>query len=321
MTPAPAIAAEVAVDVASHEPASAPCLGDLSHSALATPAPVASAGVDFAVADVGAAAQVHAGGPCSNDDPDPRRPAPSTDAAAGVAPIKEDEVSLALARMLLVAGDAPPVPTTNVDGNPLTPTTSLAASPPAEATTTEVPPRAATTTTTTLASVPVAPPSLEPRFGQVYSRRQRQSQIAEEASMPVDATPPARPNTPNSGQRKQFLAKITKKTVKILPTPSTSRPHSRISTPCAPPRHSRRIAGMEPATPGGGGATSRTKKKVMRALDIIGEMAGIDQQSLEEYSRLFSGSARLPDSQALALSALFGWAAPDEEELARVTGC
>jgi len=45
----------------------------------------------------------------------------------------------------------------------------------------------------------------------------------------------------------------------------------------------------------------------MHALDIIGEMAGIDQQSLEEYSRLFSCSARLPDSQALVLSALFGW--------------
>ena len=134
MTPAPAIAAEVAVDIVSCESASAPYLGDLSHSAPATSVPVASAGVDFAVADVGAAAQVHAGGPCSNDDPDPRRPAPSTDAAAGVVPIKEDEVSLALARMLLVAGDAPPVPTTNVDGNPLTSTTSLAASPPAEAT-------------------------------------------------------------------------------------------------------------------------------------------------------------------------------------------
>jgi len=34
--------------------------------------------------------------------------------------------------MLLVAGDAPPVPTTNVDGNLLIPTTSLAASPPAK---------------------------------------------------------------------------------------------------------------------------------------------------------------------------------------------
>ena len=58
----------------------------------------------------------------------------------------------------------------------------------------------------------------------------------------------------------------------------------------------------------------------MRALNLIGETAGIDQQSLEEYSKLFTGSARLPDSQALALSALFGWAAPDDEELARITG-
>ena len=77
---------------------------------------------------------------------------------------------------------------------------------------------------------------------------------------------------------------------------------------------------MEPDTPGGG-APSRTKKKVMRALGIIGETAGFDQHSLEEYSKLFTSSARLPDSQALALSALFGWAAPDEEELSRITGC
>ena len=66
--------------------------------------------------------------------------------------------------------------------------------------------------------------------------------------------------------------------------------------------------------PPSGGDSLRTKKKVMRALGIIGETAGIDQQSLEEYSKLFTGSARLPDSQALALSALFGWAAPEEEE-------
>ena len=59
----------------------------------------------------------------------------------------------------------------------------------------------------------------------------------------------------------------------------------------------------------------------MRALNIIGETAGIDQQSLEEYSKLFTGSARLPNSQALALSALFGWAAPDEEELKALMGC
>ena len=53
----------------------------------------------------------------------------------------------------------------------------------------------------------------------------------------------------------------------------------------------------------------------MRALDLIGESGGIDQQSLEEYSKLFTGTAMLPDTQAKALSALFGWATPDDEEL------
>ena len=54
---------------------------------------------------------------------------------------------------------------------------------------------------------------------------------------------------------------------------------------------------------------------MMRALDLIGETEGIDQQSLEEYSRLFSSSCKLPDTYVMALAALFGWAAPDEEEL------
>jgi len=116
------------------------------------------------------------------------------------------------------------------------------------------------------------------------------------------------------------MATVTKKTVRLLPTPRVNRLRSRARAPDAPPHRSRRIAGMEPAAPGSE-AKSRTKKKVMRALNIIGETTGIDQQSLEEYSKLFTGSARLPNSQALALSALFGWAAPDEEELRALTGC
>ena len=32
----------------------------------------------------------------------------------------------------------------------------------------------------------------------------------------------------------------------------------------------------------------------MRALDLIGETAGIDQQSLERYCKLFTGSGKLP---------------------------
>jgi len=58
----------------------------------------------------------------------------------------------------------------------------------------------------------------------------------------------------------------------------------------------------------------------MRVLDIIGETEGIDQQSLEKYSKLFTATSSLTYTHVHAMSALFGWAAPDEEELALLTG-
>ena len=106
---------------------------------------------------------------------------------------------------------------------------------------------------------------------------------------------------------------MTKKTTKILPTPRANRLRSRACVQRAPPRRSRRIAGMQPDS-NGGGAPSRTMKTVMRALDLIGDSAGIDQQSLEEYCKLFTGSASLLDIHVQALAALFGWVAPVDEE-------
>ena len=272
------------------------------------------------------------------------------DAAPG--PCGEEEISRALARMLLVAGEVPLVHAISNGGAPSTTATSVAptsplaeapttaaplaeaptttappldaepaaaCSPPARTTTTELSPRAATTNATTVVTAPAAPTPLVPCFKLVYSRRQRQPHPEPETPLQGDAISPARPGSPNSCQRKRFLAKISKKTARILPTPMASRLRSRACAPCAP-RRSRRIAGMEPDVPSGG-TSQRARKKVMRALDLIGETAGIDQQSLERYCKLFTGSAKLPNSQALALSALFGWAAPDEEELRRVTGC
>ena len=69
------------------------------------------------------------------------------------------------------------------------------------------------------------------------------------------------------------MEKLTKKTTKILPTPRANRLRSWVCAPVAPPRRSRRIAGYEPETPGG--ASLRAKKKVMRALDLIGESGGM----------------------------------------------
>ena len=52
-----------------------------------------------------------------------------------------------------------------------------------------------------------------------------------------------------------------------------------------------------------------------RALDILGENEGISQQALEEYARMFSGASSLVNSHAQALSALFSWTVPDEDDL------
>lgn len=61
-------------------------------------------------------------------------------------------------------------------------------------------------------------------------------------------------------------------------------------------------------------SSARNKKRVMRALDILGENEGISQQALEEYSKMFTQSSSLVNSHAQALAALFGWAIPEEED-------
>uniref|UniRef100_K4AI77 Uncharacterized protein n=1 Tax=Setaria italica TaxID=4555 RepID=K4AI77_SETIT len=121
------------------------------------------------------------------------------------------------------------------------------------------------------------------------------------------------PLIPN--ENTSFMARLTKNTTRILPTPCTNRIRTRARTPAAPPRRSHRIAGVE-LEPVGNTASSRNKKKVMRALDIIGETEGIDQHALDEYGKLFTRSSSITASHVQAPAALFGWATPVEEELA-----
>jgi hypothetical protein len=52
----------------------------------------------------------------------------------------------------------------------------------------------------------------------------------------------------------------------------------------------------------------------MSVLNIIGPTEGIDQKSLEEYSRLFSSSSSLAEMHVKAMAALFGWATPEDLE-------
>jgi hypothetical protein len=161
------------------------------------------------------------------------------------------------------------------------------------------------------------PASMVQSFARTYTRRRKKLQIVvpvQGARTPGSGSTPMRTGTPSPNQRTCFLAKLTKKTPRILPTPRATRLRSHVCTPAAPPRCSRRIAGAAPEITGGG-APSRSKKKVMRALDIIGETEEISQQALEEYSRLFSQSACLSEVHVQAMVALFGWATPDEQDL------
>jgi hypothetical protein len=54
----------------------------------------------------------------------------------------------------------------------------------------------------------------------------------------------------------------------------------------------------------------RRTRKVVRALDIIDENEGIDQQARDEYAKLFGH--KLSDSHLQALTALFNWSLPDD---------
>jgi len=172
----------------------------------------------------------------------------------------------------------------------------------------------------------VCPSSLVPSFPKVYSRRHRPTQVedslgdgavpaaqvAQANTSPQRQTPSSSNRSSPSNKRERFMAKLTKKTAKILPTPRACRGRTRARTPSAPPRRSRRIAGADPelqATV----APTRARKKVMRALNIIGENEGIDEETLKEYGELFTRSSTLVPSHVQAMAALFGWATPDED--------
>lgn len=84
-------------------------------------------------------------------------------------------------------------------------------------------------------------------------------------------------STSPSEWRARFVAKISKVTSRILSTLRACRLKMRVC-PAAPPRSSRRIAGFDRETPGGG-APSRSKKKVMRVLNITGPTEGLTRRA------------------------------------------
>jgi hypothetical protein len=105
--------------------------------------------------------------------------------------------------------------------------------------------------------------------------------------------------------REDFINKITAHTAAILPI-KIQHQKAKSLQQGQTPRRNRCIAGA--AAEFKTGDLERSKKKVTRSLQIIGEQEGIDQQAQEEYAKLFQGP--LSDSHVQTLAALFKWSIP-----------
>jgi hypothetical protein len=73
----------------------------------------------------------------------------------------------------------------------------------------------------------------------------------------------------------------------LLPVPVIHKRRRKSQLVDETPRHSRQLAGAAVEFHLGD-LEIRAKKKVMRALDIIGENEGINQPALDEYAKLFN---------------------------------
>jgi hypothetical protein len=105
-----------------------------------------------------------------------------------------------------------------------------------------------------------------------------------------------------------FISKLSRQTAGLLPVPAINKRRTKTLPPGEIPRRSRRLAGAGPEL-WMTDMVGRSKKKVMRSLEIIIEQEGVNQQAEEEYSKVFKNS--LSDIQLIGLAALFNWSIPE----------
>lgn len=122
-------------------------------------------------------------------------------------------------------------------------------------------------------------------------------------------TPPAADMTPRTSARNAFIAKLARHTAGHLPVPTINKRCTKAMPLGQTPRRSRRLAGAQVEFKPDD-LDRRSKKKVMRSLEIIGEQDGIDQQTQDDYAKIFGQP--LSDLHLQALAALFKWSIPED---------
>jgi hypothetical protein len=128
-----------------------------------------------------------------------------------------------------------------------------------------------------------------------------------DAAGAVPSLVPSSPRTPAA--RAAFLDKLTRRVDGLLPAPAIQKRRRKTHLAGETPLRSRCLASAAVEFQLGE-LEVRARKKVMRALDIIGENEGITQQAQDEYAKLFGH--RPSASHIQAMSALFNWSLLEE---------
>ena len=107
----------------------------------------------------------------------------------------------------------------------------------------------------------------------------------------------------------EFIDRITKKVDALVPVPTVNKRRKKTAGPANMPRRSRQIAKLPPEFD----ITSATT--VCRKLGFTDDDGKISVEALERYSSFYRDHPSR--DHIAALSALFGWVVPSEDELGR----
>jgi len=161
----------------------------------------------------------------------------------------------------------------------------------AELTVEILPPVHPSVTTETSADPPAFPHRMLPDNLIVYSRTPRRR---------VETTPAA-----------EFIGRVTKKVNALVATPAVQKRRKKTQGPVTMPRRSRRLANLPPETDRAAAST------VCRKLGLTTEEGRISDECLDRYVKSYNNLLGRDD--VAALSALFGWAVPTEEQFDAAT--
>jgi len=114
---------------------------------------------------------------------------------------------------------------------------------------------------------------------------------------------------PSPDAAAEFIDRITKKVDALVPVPAVNKRRKKTAGPANMPRRSRRIAKLPPEFD----RTSATT--VYRKLGFTDDDGKISDEALEWYSSFYRDHPNR--DHIAALSALFGWVVPSEDELVR----